>query len=93
MNEFYLCRACSLSSKILTGICRNCGACSWNIVKERLTEMPWYSLAAKVRIMNRMARAQSRPDLLTNPLDGRDMMAASRNERAPRATQGQTAAR
>jgi predicted ATP-dependent serine protease len=63
MNEFYLCRACSRSSKTLTGPCPNCGACSWNIVKEQLTEMPWYSMTAKVRIMKRMARAQSRPDL------------------------------
>jgi len=59
MNEHYLCRACSKSTKVLKGICENCGACSWNIVKDKLTDMPWYPMAAKLRIMTRMARAQA----------------------------------
>lgn len=59
MNEIYLCRACSRSSRTLTIVCQICGACSWNIVKEKLTEMPWYPMAAKLRIMDRMTRAQA----------------------------------
>jgi len=59
MNEIYLCRACSRSTRTIEGPCRMCGACSWNIVKEKLTEMPWYPMAAKLRIMARMTREQA----------------------------------